>query len=133
MCTTLVLAIYSSAVVVYEFVASYQQSFLLTLGNNILGAIVLVIALWFAISLLVLCLYHMKILTKGLTTNEDLKEIYEDIPHEKPFKKASTLKRSNTAPFENEHYLFKNPVKYRDSGATVLNRSSPFEIELLPT
>jgi hypothetical protein len=127
------LTLYSSAVAIYQFVESYKESFLMTLGNNVLGAIVLLLALWFFVSLLVLCAYHMKILNRGLTTNEDLKETYEEIPHNTPFQKGSTLKRANTAPFEKNSYFYKNPVKYRDSGVSGLNPGSPFEIEMLQT
>lgn len=73
MILTMALTSYSSAIAIYQFVDSYSGSFLAALGNNVLGAIVLVLAVWFFGSLLVLCVYHMKILTKGLTTNEDLK------------------------------------------------------------
>jgi hypothetical protein len=123
---TMLLTLYSVAVTIYEFVSSYKDSFVATLANNILVVIVFVVALWFFVTLLVLCSYHVRILTKGLTTNEDLKEIYETLPHKQPFKKASTLKRPHSIPFQKQTYVFKSLS--RDSGMSSLQRARTIEL-----
>jgi hypothetical protein len=128
--TAMVLTGYTTAVTVYDFVVNFNGDYTARLFPNISLTIVFVFSLWFFGSLVVLVVYHVKILAKGLTTNEDLKETYDTTPINQPFKKASTLTRKKTQPFERKEYIYKN-VGYRDSGITYLGKGKMFEMENL--
>lgn len=71
---------FTTAVTVYDFVVNFTGSYTARLFPNIVLTIVFIISIWFFVSLVVLVVYHVKILVKGVTTNEDLKETYEKTP-----------------------------------------------------